>query len=74
MGLKLKILDYWAAYRIANCHLAFYLCVHVSLDCHKGQSFWIIWPMATSMQSGCVIIIVIIGIIVFCVQHSSSHG
>ena len=59
------------AYRIINCCL--FVCVYV--DCHTGQYFCLIGQWSTQlMQFGCIIIIVSVGIIVFCVQHCLSCG
>ena len=53
---------------VCVCCVCVYVCV--SVVCHKGQSFGQIhqWPTQL-IQSGCIIIIVSVGIIVFSVQH-----
>ena len=51
------------------------VCVCVSVDCHTDQVFGCFGQWLTQlMQLGCIVVIVSVGIIVPCVQHSSSHG
>ena len=55
-------------YRITNC------CLCVSVGCCTDQHVLLIgqWPTYL-MQLHCIIIIVSVGIIVFCVQHCSAY-
>ena len=72
------ILDNWlillcqiTAYRIANCHLTVFLCLW---DCHIGQSFWPMTNSACEMCNQAVSSSLLVGIKVFFVKHSPSHG